>query len=116
MADAMQLARAFQNVLSNAVDALDPSGGGCVQIQWAVKGDALEIAVRDNGCGIAAQDLPNLFKPRFTTKSARGGMGIGLYLTRRIIEETHGGTITLANNPDRGAVATIRLPLAQPAA
>jgi signal transduction histidine kinase len=69
--------------------------------QWAT------ISIQDTGDGIATADLQKIFIPFFTTKT--GGHGIGLALAHRVITE-HGGTLTVANAPEGGAIFTIRLP------
>jgi C4-dicarboxylate-specific signal transduction histidine kinase len=65
--------------------------------------------VTDNGHGIATADLPNVFDPFFTNKPVGKGMGLGLSITEAIIRD-HGGTITVANRPNGGAMFTIRMP------
>jgi len=111
-ADGVQLYRAMQNLVGNAIQALPPNGG-VVELRWRVESGTVVIEVEDNGNGISDTVLPMLFEAGRTTKSESGGMGLGLFVTRRIIEG-HGGTITLANRPPpaKGAVATVRLPLA----
>ena len=67
----------------------------------------------DNGGGIAPEDMPRLFDPYFTTR--RTGTGIGLAISRNIIEGL-GGRITVASEPDRGTEVRIELPLDAPTA
>jgi len=100
------LEQALLNLLRNALEAAGP--GGAVVLEGATAGDGLVIRVLDDGPGIRNPD--NLFVPFFTTKP--GGSGIGLALSREIAE-AHGGTLTLANRSgERGAVATLEIPLA----
>jgi signal transduction histidine kinase len=76
------------------------------------KGDEMiSIKIRDNGKGIDSEILPKLFS-KFTTKSEYGGTGIGLYISKKIIE-AHGGTIRGYNNPDNGATFEFTLPFYQ---
>jgi signal transduction histidine kinase len=76
------------------------------------KGDEMiSIKIRDNGKGIDSEILPKLFS-KFTTKSEYGGTGIGLYISKKIIE-AHGGTIRGYNNPDQGATFEFTLPFYQ---
>lgn len=102
-ADADQLEQALINLVKNAVDASEGKGG--VLLRWRATGDGTVVEVLDEGPGIANAD--NLFVPFFTTKP--GGSGIGLVLSRQIVEG-HGGTLTLENRGDaRGCVARVNL-------
>ena len=104
-ADAAQIEQLLINILHNAVDSALETGGG-VTVGWREISDCIEMFVRDEGQGI--MNPTNLFVPFFTTKP--GGSGIGLALSRQIAE-AHGGSLTLANRPDRpGAEAVFRLP------
>jgi two-component system nitrogen regulation sensor histidine kinase NtrY len=103
--DEDQLEQALINLIKNAVEAQEGQSGG-VAINAQCRGDALVIAIKDGGPGIASTD--NLFVPFFTTKP--GGSGVGLALSRQIAE-AHGGTLALENRSDaRGAVATLDIP------
>jgi nitrogen fixation/metabolism regulation signal transduction histidine kinase len=104
--DADQIEQVLINLVKNAVEATGE--GGEVRIRWRVEADALVAEIEDDGPGLARTD--NLWVPFFTTKP--GGSGIGLVLSREIVEN-HGGSIVLENRSDaRGAVARVRLPLA----
>lgn len=109
-ADADQLQQLLINIIKNAVEAsLDPSlrEKGSVDVTWKIDGRVVEIDIRDEGPGLL--NSTNLFVPFFTTKA--GGSGIGLALSRQIVE-SHGGTIDLHNRTDRaGCEAAVRLPL-----
>lgn len=73
-------------------------------------------SVVDTGIGISAEDLPRVFERLYRVESSRsratGGSGIGLAITRAIVE-AHGGKISAASVPGRGSEFTIRLPLAE---
>ncbi len=108
--DATQLQQVILNLLNNAIDALIESGGvkPQLQIRGKASGDHLNLEVEDNGNGIApehAEDVFSLFK---TSKSQ--GMGVGLWLSRSIVE-MHGGRLTFQSEPGRRTVFTLRLPL-----
>jgi nitrogen fixation/metabolism regulation signal transduction histidine kinase len=104
-ADAGQLEQALINLIKNAVEAATDGVKG-VDVSVSRTRDAAVIEIRDTGPGVANPD--NLFVPFFTTKP--GGSGIGLALSRQIIE-AHGGTLTLENRVDRtGTVARVLLP------
>jgi PAS domain S-box-containing protein len=105
-ADPDQLQQLLINVIRNAVEASQQTGGG-VRVGWRVDGRALNLYVQDEGPGIA--NPANLFVPFFTTKA--GGSGIGLALSRQIAEG-HGGTLTLENRSNApGCEARLHLPL-----
>lgn len=104
--DEDQLAQAFINLLRNAVEAALPLSGG-VRLNWYLEGRYVCIVIEDDGVGLPESDA--LFVPFFTTKPE--GSGIGLSLTRLILE-AHAGSVELVPRTDaRGAVATVRLPL-----
>jgi PAS domain S-box-containing protein len=104
-ADAGQLEQVLINLLRNAVDAALETGGG-VALGWDVTPDHLDVWIDDEGLGLS--NTTNLFVPFFTTKP--GGSGIGLVLSRQIVEN-HGGTLTLENRESgRGCQARLRLP------
>jgi two-component system nitrogen regulation sensor histidine kinase NtrY len=104
--DGDQLDQLLINLVQNAVDASRETGGQ-VTVTWRRLPRQVEVAVLDDGPGVA--DTANLFVPFFTTKP--GGSGIGLVLSRQIAE-AHRGTLTLASRQDRkGAEARLRLPL-----
>jgi signal transduction histidine kinase len=109
LADEVQVFRSLQNLIGNAIQAF-PVQGGRVDVSWAVCGDWVEIRISDNGAGIREGELDKIFDLAFTTKQDSGGMGIGLFISKKVAE-AHGGSLRLANNPDKGAVATMQLPV-----
>jgi signal transduction histidine kinase len=110
-ADADQLEQLLINLVRNAVDAAQETGGRVVLGWRRIKGAVpqVEIRVEDGGPGLPRS--ANLFVPFFTTKPH--GTGIGLVLCRQIAEG-HGGSLTLENRPDEpGCLARLRLPAAR---
>jgi two-component system, NtrC family, sensor kinase len=103
-----QVNQVFMNLLLNAAQAT--AEGGTIRISTRVDGDMAEVRVADTGRGIAADDVERIFEPGFTTKAARVGMGLGLLITRQIVER-HGGHIDVTSEPGVGSVFTVRLPL-----
>ena len=102
-ADADQLEQVLINLLRNAADAALETAGG-VRLGWRMEREQVAITVDDDGPGLPS--TANLFVPFFTTKP--NGTGIGLILSRQIVE-AHGGTLTLANRPEGGCRAELRL-------
>jgi two-component system OmpR family sensor kinase len=103
-------ARMLDNLLSNAVAAVEP--GGTVELSLQTDGGVLEIEVRDDGPGVPSDFLPIAFdrfsRPDEARSSATGGSGLGLALVRAIAESA-GGTADLRNSA-WGAIATVRIP------
>jgi two-component sensor histidine kinase len=104
------LAWALENVVKNALDALAGRGGRII-IQ-ATKRDPewLILRIHDTGPGVDPEIRERIFEPGVTTKS--GGWGVGLALSRRIVEGVHGGRIELLDGRDGGATFQVRLPSA----
>lgn len=107
-ADQDQLEQVLINLVRNAVEASQETGGS-VEIGWTKVRSTLVISVIDEGAGLP--ESANLFVPFFTTKAE--GSGIGLFLCRHIAE-AHGGTVTVRNRRDRpGCEAILRIPIAE---
>jgi two-component system, NtrC family, sensor kinase len=105
--DRGQLQQVLVNLLLNAVDASPP--GGRVVVEIAERDAERAICVRDRGSGIPAEILDQVFDPFFSTKPVGAGSGLGLSISLGIVER-HGGRLSIENNPDGGATATIVLP------
>jgi signal transduction histidine kinase len=103
-ADKILLTQCLFNLLRNAYEA---TRGGTVFVEAETHRKKITVKVADTGKGIAPDRVPRIFDPFFTTKDK--GMGVGLYLARKIIE-AHGGRIEVESRPGRGTVFTIRLP------
>lgn len=96
----------IENLLKNALDAME--GKGTITIQLHTTGNQVIIDVNDTGKGIAAGNLAKVFKPGFTTK--KRGWGLGLTLTKRIIEQYHKGKIYIRfSEPGKGTTFRIEL-------
>lgn len=95
IADAEQIKRVVNNIINNSIKYLDKKRG-IINIRIKDVGDFIQVELEDNGKGIAAKDLPNIFDRFYRTDSSRnsaqGGSGIGLSIVRKIIED-HGGRI-----------------------
>jgi len=105
-----QFNQVLSNLLVNARQVLERRAQPrLVRISATVEGEFVRIAVADNGPGVPAALRGQIFDPFFTTKPAGIGMGIGLAVSRGIVE-VHGGTLTLEDGPEGGASFVIRLP------
>jgi len=113
-ADPVRLRQAVGNLVSNALR--HTAAGGRVTLGCRPDAGQVVIEIADNGSGIASDDLPKVFDRFWRADKSRsrrtGGSGLGLPITRQLIE-AHGGTVTAASVPGRRTVFTIRLPPAQ---
>jgi signal transduction histidine kinase len=103
--DRNQMKQAFYNVIKNAFEAMQ--AGGILHIRSWRDDNFVSIAFVDSGGGLSAENMSNLFRPYFTTKSS--GSGLGLLIVRRIVRE-HGGEIEIESNEGKGVRVTIHLP------
>jgi PAS domain S-box-containing protein len=106
-----EVRQAVSNVLLNAIDAVGDKGVITVACQDVAE-CMVEIVVADDGPGVAAEDVERIFEPLFTTKAGTG-TGLGLWVTKEIIERHGGGIAVRARNASdkvRGATFTIRFP------
>ena len=109
--DPVLLEWALESLVKNAIDALQGRGGTIILRVGAAEGMG-EIRVIDDGPGVAKDIRRTLFEPGITTK--RGGWGIGLALSRRVVEDAHRGALLLEPT-DKGACFLMRIPLADQA-
>lgn len=108
MGNAEQLFRALENLLYNAADFTPPEGK--VTLSLTSDDDFAYIAVADTGSGIPEKDLPNIFHRSYTTRSGKGGQGLGLAITRTIVLE-HAGRIEVTSKEGAGTTFTICIPV-----
>jgi signal transduction histidine kinase len=102
-----QLLQGFLQIIENAVDALQETGGGRLQVCLWREGDEVVVQFADSGPGL--RDPERVFDPFYTTKPVGKGTGLGLSATYGVIQD-HNGQITCYNRPEGGAVFEIRLP------
>jgi signal transduction histidine kinase len=99
----------LSNLVQNAIEA-SPDSGGRVRVRGYGDGDALVVTVKDNGPGVRSEDLPRIFTPFFTTKGPGRGMGLGLTIAWRVVQNL-GGTLEVLPGP--GAEFVLRVPRKQ---
>ncbi len=108
LADPQALGQVFLNILKNAGEALETSGGH-VWVEFRSEGAGVRVDIRDDGPGIQPAARGRLFEPFFTTKEPGRGTGLGLSISHKVIEE-HGGTIEVQSEPGQGTRFSIWLP------
>jgi signal transduction histidine kinase len=106
--DALRLEQVVTNLVTNA---LKYAPGQPIVVRVWLEDDKAHLTVRDEGMGIAPEFLTRIFErfERGVSERHYGGLGLGLYITRRIVEAL-GGTIHATSEPQRGALFTVRLP------
>jgi signal transduction histidine kinase/CheY-like chemotaxis protein len=109
--DGCQIQQVFMNLITNAIHAMEGGSTKILEIRAGREGDRVRVAFRDTGPGVAPDLMPKLFEPFFTTKPSGKGTGLGLYISREIVQQ-HGGTIRAENGKEGGAVFTVSLPIA----
>jgi PAS domain S-box-containing protein len=104
--DPVKLKQVLLNLINNAVEAMEE--GGVLEIQGRHVEDKVRIIIADNGPGIPPEDQKKLFTPFFTTK--RKGTGLGLIVSKKIIEDHPGGSLDLESEAGKGTTVRITLP------
>jgi PAS domain S-box-containing protein len=107
-----QLQQVFMNLVSNATEAMEATGGGVLTIEsrHILSENSLLINFKDTGPGIPEENISKLFEPFFTTKKKGKGVGLGLSVAYGIIQE-HGGSIFVKSEEGGGATFQVKLPL-----
>jgi signal transduction histidine kinase/ActR/RegA family two-component response regulator len=113
LGDSVRLAQVFGNLLTNAAKFTPP--GGRIAVRFERAGDRVRVAVRDDGRGIAADQIHRIFEPFVQADreqdSLRGGLGLGLAIVRSLVER-HGGAVTAASEGrGRGSTFTVERPV-----
>jgi signal transduction histidine kinase len=117
--DASQIQQVLTNIVVNAIQSMPKGGTVTISLRPSsaqpppgaevTEGARFEIAVRDQGDGIAPEVLPHVFEPFFTTKAVGEATGLGLSVAYGIVQE-HGGFITVESEPGQGSRFAIHLP------
>jgi len=107
--DPGQLGQVVLNLLHNGLQAL-PAGEGTLRVTTGRRDGHCYFEVTDTGCGIAADHLPRIFEPHFTTKPPGEGTGLGLSIAYRIVED-HGGHFVVDSKVNEGSAFTVMIPV-----
>lgn len=106
--DPEQMKQAMLNLLLNAIQAMPEGGELTLRGQNSKEGQWIHLSIEDSGMGISPEDIDKLFDPFFSTKE--GGIGLGLSITHRIIDQHH-GKIEVESDPGHGTLFTVWLPI-----
>jgi len=104
-----QISQVLVNVLTNASQAMGGKGNIYIELQRGLR--YWELSIRDTGPGVPPHLMERIFDPGFTTKGVGVGTGLGLSISKKIVEQSHGGRITISNHPDGGAIFRIEIPI-----
>lgn len=110
LGDPSGLRQVFMNLLINACHAIKDGGQVEISTSYSDKERAVNVQVRDTGCGIAHDVIDRIWDPFFTTKEVGKGVGLGLALSYNIVKR-HGGEINVESRPGEGAQFTVLLPV-----
>jgi two-component system, NtrC family, sensor kinase len=113
--DPAQIEQVFLALIMNAIDAMPHGGNLWLETRVNRYGEGVEIEIRDDGTGIAPDILPHIFEPFQTTKERGHGVGLGLAVSRSIMER-HQGRISVQSELGKGTTFTLTLPLESRAA
>jgi signal transduction histidine kinase len=103
-----QLGQAFLNLIHNAVQAIERRG--VIQVRTMVRPGGVVVEVQDDGCGMPPEVAGRIFESFFTTKPRGIGTGLGLKITKRIVDR-HGGTLSVRTAPGQGSTFRVELPI-----
>lgn len=111
------LAQVLTNLTMNALThAFTAESQGHIDIIAHCVNDRLSLTFSDDGCGIPVEHLGKIFDPFFTTRRGQGGTGLGLHIVFNIVTKQLSGTVSVHNNPDRGACFSLCIPRVTPSA
>lgn len=109
--NAQEIKQVLLNLITNALDSLDPDG--VVLVKLSASGNQAELCVSDNGCGMTADVLEHLFEPFFTRRRGGQGTGLGLSISYRIVADHDGKIEASSDGLGKGSQFRLTLPLVQ---
>jgi signal transduction histidine kinase len=107
--DGNALKQILLNIIMNGLQAMESDGGSLLVESTSANSHEVTIHISDSGSGIPAESLDTIFEPYFTTKKPGEGTGLGLFVTRKLVENL-GGSISVISEPGQGTAFTITLP------
>jgi PAS domain S-box-containing protein len=106
------LNQVFLNLIVNAADAIEETGRrGLITVVTATEGANAVVRISDTGCGIPEDVRSRMFDPFFTTKEVGRGSGQGLPLVRGVVQDAHGGSLTVDSVVGKGTTFSVRIPI-----
>lgn len=103
------------NLIQNvALHAFEPGAAGILKIDAELENDVIRMTFTDNGKGMEAAVLAHIFDPFYTTRMGQGGTGLGLTISRNLVEGVLGGSIQASSEPGRGTCFTLHFPIHAP--
>jgi len=114
LGERQQVRRALQNLIDNAVLAVEHQPEPAIAVVCSMDNPDLEIKIKDNGCGVDMKTLRWIFEPFDNTATIEQGAGLGLFITKKVLEE-HRGTLHLESHVGEGTTVTVRVPQAHTA-
>jgi signal transduction histidine kinase len=114
LGEKLQMQRALQNLIDNAITAVDQQTAPSITVACSMDNANIEIKIRDNGCGVDAKTLRWIFEPFDNTATIEKGAGLGLFITKKVLEE-HRGTLHFESHVGEGSIVTVRVPQAHTA-
>ncbi|RKX47164.1 MAG: hypothetical protein DRP64_01820 [Verrucomicrobia bacterium] len=114
LGERLQVRRALQNLIDNAVTAVEHQPEPSIAVACSMDNSDMEITIKDNGCGVDTQILRWIFEPFDNTATIEKGAGLGLFITKKVLEE-HRGTLQFESRVGGGTIATVRVPQAHTA-
>jgi signal transduction histidine kinase len=114
LGERLQMSRALQNLITNAVTAVENELHPSIKVECAIDNADIEVRIRDNGCGVDTKTLRWIFESFDHTDTVEKGAGLGLFITKKVIEE-HRGTLQIESRIGEGTIVTLRVPQAHTA-
>lgn len=114
LGERLQVKRAFQNLVDNAVSAVARESAPGISVLFSMNHAEIMVRIKDNGCGVDTQALRWIFEPFDNTATIEKGAGLGLFITKKVLEE-HRGALEFESRLGEGSIVTVRVPQAHTA-